>query len=66
MPDQKALESSVPAEHKQVVGKRIERRPDWIDKNLVGVQMSFETGWHDSAPDFAVSCLDHGCRLAGW
>lgn len=44
MPDQKALESSVPAEHKQAVGKRVERRPDWVDKNLVGVQMSFETG----------------------
>ena len=65
MPDQKALESSALAEHRQAVGKWIERRPRWADKSLVVAQMSCETGLHDSAPDLAVSCLDYWGRLAG-
>ena len=65
MPDQKALVSFVSAEHKQAVGKWIEKWLGWVDKNFVGVQVSFETGWHDSALDLAVSCLGHGGLLAG-
>lgn len=65
MPDQKALVSLVSAEHKQAVGKWFERWLGCVDKNFVGVQVSFETGWHDSALDFAGSYLGHRCLLVG-